>query len=748
MPDTDLEIGLQVSEPRDRAKLSRRVSADDAPSVDTDSTAPSSSIEGSLRSSLSQKFTSVRRTSVESIRSTLANATNRSFGGPSYDFLSKDRKGGTDKSSIQGKAKWWHGVFVFSVASLVACLVTLWAPYPIGARVPSEQVAQTPWSDGCQDGLASCICPRETCCADDMTSMIFLTIARSSAFFDYPLYILLFLSKAKNVNNYLQTTMLRCWINFSDFHRVHALFGTVVGIEATSHSFFHLLRWARRRDDIKLLWTSQTGITGLVALIMLPILVLPMAVPYLKNKLSFEWRKGLHYLSVVWGAALMFHAPSRIFYLIGVPLLIYIADRIFGTLFKTYLVENAHFERLGDSSCLVTFENPRGSTFGQQNSSYAYLMLPWLSKNQFHAFSVYPSQRKGHSQICISKAGGWTGELMSEISVPAHKPAFVAGPFLSPFNSPAMDRENLIAVASGIGITPIVSLMKQYLHTQRCINLVWICRDPGLLEWFLQNLEFGHNGFFLVYYTGKRSLVLEKDLPTNVLLYQGRPNLEQTISEIVTCIASGKGVPGGGDGVKCLPNTKTPPQIRAKALLEKAMSIYTPDQLFEYALEVTKAQDRELGLEPLDDDVDFEGVLSLMTQLLGAKAITGVILENFGLFSSDARMNRAGFDDFMVSMLEELDSEDEDDARVSLSDSRQRWMVEAKDVNTLLGSKHLLLPPSTEESCVKSYLSGDGKHSAKHWCMLYCGGSEAVLGQLKQCKWEFGIPLSVEKFDW
>jgi len=168
---------------------------------------------------------------------------------PTYDFLQKDdeEKGG---GSLLPGAKWWHGVFLVSLISLTACMITLWAPYPIGARMPTEIIATMPWSNGCQ-GLQSCICPRETICADDLLSMIFLTIARSTAWADYPLYMLMFMSKANNLNNFLQGTALRCWINFSDYHRVHSLFGIIVGFESTSHTFFHILRWARRNDDIQ-----------------------------------------------------------------------------------------------------------------------------------------------------------------------------------------------------------------------------------------------------------------------------------------------------------------------------------------------------------------------------------------------------------------------------------------------------------------------------------------------------------------
>lgn len=171
---------------------------------------------------------------------------------PTYDFLQKEHEAKEGGGSIRPATKWWHGVFIFSFISMIACIITLWAPYPFGARMPSATIAATmpSFSNGCI-GLQSCICPRATICADDLLSMIFLTIARSTAWFNYPLYMLLFLSKAQNLNNFLQKTALRCWINFSDFHRVHTLFGIVVGLESASHSFFHLLRWARRKNDIQ-----------------------------------------------------------------------------------------------------------------------------------------------------------------------------------------------------------------------------------------------------------------------------------------------------------------------------------------------------------------------------------------------------------------------------------------------------------------------------------------------------------------
>jgi len=55
---------------------------------------------------------------------------------------------------------------------------------------------------------------------------------------------------------------------------------------------------------------------------------------------------------------------------------------------------------------------------------------------------------------------------------------------------------------------------------------------------------------------------------------------------------------------------------------------------------------------------------------------------------------------------------------------------------------------SVDEFDVQKYLRGNGKFSADKWSVLYCGGSNPIQRQLKAFKRKYGVPLSVEKFDW
>ena len=92
---------------------------------------------------------------------------------------------------------------------------------------------------------------------------------------------------------------------------------------------------------------------------------------------------------------------------------------------------------------------------------------------------------------------------------------------------------------------------------------------------------FGQYGFTLIYYTGKRrEIVLNQDLPPNVFLFKGRPNLKETLSGIITSIISREGLPEQlCDDHKIV--SKATPSIRAKLLIEKALSIYSHAQLFQ-----------------------------------------------------------------------------------------------------------------------------------------------------------------------
>ena len=85
----------------------------------------------------------------------------------------------------------------------------------------------------------------------------------------------------------LQRSFLSEFLPLDDMHEVHVFAGKVVGFEVISHSFWHLLRWGLA-GEIQLLWTHVAGITGLIALLVTPLIVWPMQFQKLRKKIPFE----------------------------------------------------------------------------------------------------------------------------------------------------------------------------------------------------------------------------------------------------------------------------------------------------------------------------------------------------------------------------------------------------------------------------------------------------------------------------
>ncbi|KAL7550023.1 hypothetical protein ACHAWF_015459 [Thalassiosira exigua] len=656
---------------------------------------------------------------------------------------------------------WWSGIFFFSFVSLLFCLLQIFLPPPFGMRMTSAEVAATGLASGC-DGLEQCVCPRETVCATDAFSMALLALARCSAFFDYPLYMMMFLTKAHNINNILRRTVLREWCDFGDMHRVHTLFGIIIGVETMSHSFFHMLRWGLN-SQIKLLVDTTTGITGLVAMAATPLIVWPMIVPAIKKRLRFELRKGLHYLSWVWVVALLWHAPSRIYYLIGVPALLYSLDYVVGFFVRNNLVENVYFERYGENGVALHFKNP--DSYNDSKTSYIYIMCPWISKYQWHAFTMFPEPTKeNHTMLCIGKSGDWTSQMYEKIKHPCFRSIYVIGPFRSEFSDIAVSTSNAVAIASGIGITPTLSLMLTYAGKKR-VNIIWMCRDPGLIEYFLHKCDIEavtRNSFLLVFYTGKRDLVLPEKLPRTFFIFRQRPKLEETISGIIAAIHSGEGLPEEMyQKQKDLANISFGDRI--KIALHRVTLVYSKEEMFDAAVKFSQklrktqadknltASIVEEGKALLDTDaldldelVSLGGFEAMLLQFLGGVGEYSHedLLEVFNTVDTDnsGNIDRKEFDVFLSFVTDGVVGDTPGSSEIMPS---KRFAIEASDRDGDIEGF------GNEETIdYMENLVVDPERPLGDWSIFYCGAAAPVEKTLRGIEKKYNMKVAIEKFNW
>lgn len=178
------------------------------------------------------------------------------------------------------------------------------------------------------------ICPYRphflTVCAEEWYTILLLGISRTTAYTVYPLMMLLFLSKANHLRSILQRSYYSIYFPFFHMHDLHARGGIIVGYCVVLHAVAHISRWASR-GEIQFLVQSQTGVSGLICVLLTPLITLPMAWERLRKRIPWEVRKALHYLSIVWGVVICFHAPVRdVGILMGIPVGIYLLDFLVG----------------------------------------------------------------------------------------------------------------------------------------------------------------------------------------------------------------------------------------------------------------------------------------------------------------------------------------------------------------------------------------------------------------------------------
>jgi hypothetical protein len=608
---------------------------------------------------------------------------------------------------------------------------------------------------GCQDGLTWCICARPTINALTRAQLACLAVSRVAAYLLYPLYLVLFLTMARNLRAYLQFTIVSEYVPLTSLHHLHVRAGMWVGIGVTIHSIFHLIRWGLQGKLSDFLLHSQTGRTGVVGLILTPLIVGPMRLGRLRQAVSFEVRKRLHYLSWLWALALCAHAPQEhVAYIVGTAFAIYVVDWCYGMLAATHAVPSARFVRL-ESSVMIRFRKPTGFTM-KGSSGYCYLCIPWVSKVEWHAFSAFVDPIDANYYcFCIAVAGDWTQKLHDKVSEPIYRRLWICGPFPSPFEH-ASDNDHVISIASGIGITPALSAIHA-LADHRRMHLVWICRDASLVEFVMDyGGRFDDDAYSLIYYTGERELVFRsQEMPPNVFLLQGRPDLEKLIPSIIRAskhdvlpdlfdLATGFGGKNNKNNVN-ITNRPAPVQNRVISASEASMitlddehsfyaetarllQSYSPDELFNAAVRRSNVRNGRRV-------VSVEGWRDLMDSFFTRKFTDEQVEYMFRQLNMD---DRGGY----------IDSK-------QFHKSLQLMQGEVKRHRRPSVLPHAPMGPSPAAFAAAEAMEVDDPSLLSqlvdhkdHWRLMYCGGSPQVVATLETISNEHLIPLSVESFEW
>ncbi|EED87425.1 predicted protein [Thalassiosira pseudonana CCMP1335] len=559
--------------------------------------------------------------------------------------------------------------------------------------------------------------------AKDRASLIFLAISRISAFTLYPPMFLIFMTKCKATINFLMRTPLSLFM-VDDQHELHSFCGKYIAFDVWVHTLFHCLRWGIQ-GNIDLLWTNITGLSGLIVVLATPLITFPMFINPLRLAMSYEVRKGLHYLFYLFAIGMCFHNKTSAFpnggfnqVVLGFCIVYYTLDSLYVMIFMTEMIETTVFNVLPSGvQMTMAVSDHFQKTYAQ--GGYGYVCLPWVSKYQWHAFSLFehPTDPNLRQVFMMKVQGGdWTNSVHEQLQRNTVRPVWISGPFVSPYNN-ALDFDNTICVASGIGITPALSVIRAHRESRR-INLIWTCRDVAMLEFFSDHLYLNNDdGWILIFYTGKEPLSPAiENANSNVILIKRRPDLHRIVPNIIYGIESGKGVP----------EIRQPSEkVKAKEFLADKLEdleemLLSEDEIVEELTMLAHEKGFLLSNLVAEDDTD-EG-----------KGLLEVVKEHF---SSTPPVKHI-----------QQDTSHNNTGPYQRRKSQRVRQVSNIRRNSMMDTGYC---PSEEHEGADEFVRNLNKRLVlSTWGLLYCGGSKPVENTLRQISKEYNIALHPESFAW
>ena len=319
---------------------------------------------------------------------------------------------------------------------------------------------------------------------------------------------------------------IRFWFPFDAIVEFHMLVGLALLLFTIAHVAAHICDFARfasaeEQDIIQLFGTKlgdtipeskidrwllllrqPAGVTGII-------MVVCMAIGYatiLGRRKRFNTFWVTHHLLLIMLIALCFHgmgkmlAPFQSVYWIAVPLLLYVGPRVYrATTCTTCQVLDVAIK--GGNVVGLKLAKPASWNNYVKAGMYAFINVPQVSGMEWHPFTLTSAPHDDFIEFHFCRVGDWTSkvhDLLGNIEYNESKrkitetPTFdnlvvkIDGP-MGASSQGFSDYPILILVAAGIGVTPMISVLKQLLKEpgkMKHTYLYWTVRDRASFEWF------------------------------------------------------------------------------------------------------------------------------------------------------------------------------------------------------------------------------------------------------------------------
>ena len=342
--------------------------------------------------------------------------------------------------------------------------------------------------------------------------------------------LLVLLLSCKHLTTFLRRTRLRFYFPFDASGEAHVAIGAAFALLAASHTAAHVCDFdtmARKASEADLgalfgeeaardipelpagrwayMMGSRAGITGVV-------MVACMAVAYgfaFGRARHFNRFFYSHHLLLVMLIALCVHGTGNllepfqsVYWVIG-PLVLYVVPRVMR---ETPLsaVDLVRAEVKKGDVVRLRLRKPKYYNGYVTSGMYGYLNVPQVSRTEWHPFTFTSAPSEEFIEFHFRPVGGplsWTRKVhdLLESKSDVREPSGIKDAPVIRLEGPIgassqgfSDYSVVVLVGAGIGVTPMVSVLKQLLaargKTRRCY-FYWTVRDRNSFLWFTDLID-------------------------------------------------------------------------------------------------------------------------------------------------------------------------------------------------------------------------------------------------------------------
>lgn len=257
--------------------------------------------------------------------------------------------------------------------------------------------------------------------------------------------------------------------------KYHAAVGIVTFVSAILHGFFHVVPGVISADGMSPLWSSGFGgwtfsvASGFLVMLVFTVMMIALRA----RKPNFELFYWIHLIgAAAFIVIVLLHGKlNGLLYTyrwITAPLAIYLIDRCYRN-WHSYIAYAAMPDpsATGFDGDILKLAVPK--CFEYRAGQYADVMIPSLSRSQWHPFTIASAPHEPELRFYIKSVGDWTKKLYALLEEMTANGAqdVIEVHIRGPYGAPAQhvgQFDSVVLISGGVGATPFCSIVKNAVH--------------------------------------------------------------------------------------------------------------------------------------------------------------------------------------------------------------------------------------------------------------------------------------------